>query len=92
MLDNKKYKNGNDVYQIKDNILTYYFKDGTVKAKGHFIDNLMEGEWLFYRQGGQLWQIGNFKNNKKNGYWRRYDKNDKLEYQEEFVDGKLIKK
>jgi antitoxin component YwqK of YwqJK toxin-antitoxin module len=52
----------------------------------------MEGEWKFYRETGQLWQVGNFKNNMKNGKWLRYDKNNKLEYQEIFRDNKIVKK
>jgi antitoxin component YwqK of YwqJK toxin-antitoxin module len=53
---------------------------------------MMEGEWIFYRETGQLWVIGNFKNSKKNGTWIRYDKNDKIEYQKTFENGKTIKK
>lgn len=51
----------------------------------------MEGEWKFYRATGQLWQIGNFKNSIKNGTFMRYDKNDQLEYQENFEDNKMVK-
>lgn len=52
----------------------------------------MEGEWKFYRETGQLWQIGNFKEGQKQGSWVRYDKKDKLEFQENFDRGKLVKK
>jgi len=92
MLEQKNYANGQKVYELKDNVLTYFFKTGKVKAKGPFVNNLMEGEWIFYRETGQLWGIGNFKNSKKHGHWIRYDKNDKLEYNETFVDGKVEKK
>ncbi|MDI5898664.1 hypothetical protein [Flavobacterium yafengii] len=51
----------------------------------------MEGEWLFYRDTGQLWQIGNFKNSKKNGSFIRYDRNDQVEYQETFENDTIIK-
>lgn len=51
----------------------------------------MEGEWKFYRETGQLWVVGNFKAGKKNGRWVRYDRNDKLESDESFVDDKKIK-
>jgi antitoxin component YwqK of YwqJK toxin-antitoxin module len=51
----------------------------------------MEGEWIFYRETGQLWVVGNFKNNKKHGSWVRYDKNDKIEYNENFENDKVIK-
>ncbi|GAB6155380.1 hypothetical protein JCM17380_41310 [Desulfosporosinus burensis] len=60
--------------------LTYFFKNGKVKAEGTFENELMIGEWKFYRETGQLWQVGNFENGKKNGIWIRYDKNNQLEY------------
>jgi antitoxin component YwqK of YwqJK toxin-antitoxin module len=52
----------------------------------------MEGEWIFYRETGQLWQIGNFKNSKKHGHWIRYDRNNQIEYNETFIDNKIVKK
>ncbi|HLF52609.1 hypothetical protein [Flavobacterium sp.] len=91
MLDKKNYANGQKIYELNGNKLTYFFKDGTLKAEGRFENGLMEGEWKFYRATGQLWQIGNFKNSMKNGTFMRYDKNDQLEYQENFEDNKIVK-
>ena len=51
----------------------------------------MEGEWRFYREFGQLWQIGHFQNGKKHGIWIRFNKENQQDYSEEFKDGKLIK-
>ena len=51
----------------------------------------MEGEWTFYRETGQLWQVANFKGSIKDGSWVRYDKNDQIEYQENFKENKIIK-
>ena len=51
----------------------------------------MEGEWIFYRETGQLWQIANFENGKKHGRWIRYNKNDEIEYQETFENNKIVK-
>lgn len=76
MLKNKEYKNGQKTYELVGNRMTYYFKNGKVKAEGIYENNLMEGEWKFYRETGQLWQVGNFTNGKKNGTWIRYDKID----------------
>jgi antitoxin component YwqK of YwqJK toxin-antitoxin module len=50
MLEKKFYVNGQPVYEINGNKLTYYFKNGKIKAEGPFINNLMEGEWIFYRE------------------------------------------
>lgn len=92
MLEKKFYANGQKSHEFNGNKLTYFFKNGKVKAEGIFEDGKMEGEWKFYRETGQLWQIGNFKNSKKNSSFTRYDKNDHLEYAEKFKDGNIIKK
>jgi antitoxin component YwqK of YwqJK toxin-antitoxin module len=34
---------------ITENKMTYYFKNGKVKADGFYENDLMEGEWNFYR-------------------------------------------
>ena len=87
-----KYANGQNVCELRGDRLTYYFKTGAVKAEGSFINDVMEGEWKFYRESGQLWVVGNFRSGKKNGPWIRFDKNGKLEYDETFLDGRVVKK
>ncbi len=56
------------------------------------MNTCMEGEWIFYRESGQLWQVGNFEHNLKHGRFIRYNKKDEVEYDETFVRGKLVKK
>ncbi|MDR0661511.1 MAG: hypothetical protein LBG19_12160 [Prevotellaceae bacterium] len=51
----------------------------------------MEGEWIFYRKTGQLWQISNFKDGKKHDLRSRYDKRDQVEYQETFFEDKIVR-
>lgn len=92
MKDKGRYANGQIISEQKGDKLTYFFKDGKVKAEGKSIKGIMQGEWKFYRESGQLWQVGNLKDDKKNGSWIRYDKNGKLEYDETFSEGKIIKK
>ncbi len=91
MMDKKQYTNGQKTFEQKGDVLTYFFKDGKVKAHGISINGVMQGEWKFYRETGQLWQIGNFRDNQKNGKWIRYDKLGNLEYEETFKEGKLQK-
>ena len=86
-MKNKTYSNGQKTYEQSGDQLTYYFKNGKVKAEGRSVHELMEGEWIFYRETGQLWQVGNFKGGQKHGPWIRYDKQDVLEYQEVFDHG-----
>ena len=46
MLDKKYYVNGQIAHELIGEQLTYFFKNGKVKAKGTFINGLMEGEWF----------------------------------------------
>ena len=91
-MKNKAYSNGQKTFEQAGDTLTYFFKNGKIKAEGISINEIMEGEWKFYRETGQLWQVGNFKEGQKHGPWLRYDKKDKLEYKETFDKGKLVKK
>lgn len=68
------YKNGQVISVQRGARLIYYFKNGRIKAEGISVNNLMEGEWKFYPESGQLMQVGHFKNGKKNGKWIRFDK------------------
>ena len=92
MLKNKEYANGQKTYELVGNKMTYFFKNRKIKAEGILENDQMQGEWRFYRETGQLWQVGNFINNKKDGTWIRYDKDGKLEYSETFNNNKVVKK
>ncbi|MEX0742080.1 MAG: hypothetical protein WD294_02810 [Phycisphaeraceae bacterium] len=92
MQSKKEYANGQKVYEQEGEVLTYFFKTGIVKARGNSIDGVMEGEWVFYRESGDLWQVGHFENGQKHGQWIRYDKQGKLEYDAQFANGKLVDK
>jgi antitoxin component YwqK of YwqJK toxin-antitoxin module len=91
MLSKKKYANGQKVYNLSGDRLTYYYKNGRIKAEGPFINNLMEGEWKFYRESGDLWQVGHFAGGMKNGLFIRYDRESNIEYRETFDKNKLLK-
>lgn len=91
-LGNDTYVNGQKSYILEGNKLTFFFKDGKVRAEGPFENGMMQGEWTFYRATGQLWEIGHFMNDKKDGRFIRYDKENKVEYDEVFQAGKIVKK
>lgn len=91
MLEKKLYANGQPAYELTGNRLTYFYKNGKIRATGNFVNNMMEGEWIFYRETGQLWQVGHFRNNRKHGEFIRYNREDKVEYQETFEDDKVVK-
>ena len=92
MQDKSHYTNGQKIHEQIGDVLTYFYKNGQLKARGISINGTMQGEWVFWRETGQLWQIGNFKDNLKHGSFIRYDKNDQIEYDESFDNGKIIKK
>jgi antitoxin component YwqK of YwqJK toxin-antitoxin module len=52
----------------------------------------MEGEWLFNRESGKLWQIGNFLNGEKHGLRIRYNDEGRIGYKAEFANNKLVKR
>lgn len=87
-----KYANGQKAFEQKGTTLTYYYKNGLVRAKGKSINGLMQGKWIFYRESGMLWGTGQFKDNQKHGLWVRYDRKGKEEYREKFAHGKLVPK
>jgi antitoxin component YwqK of YwqJK toxin-antitoxin module len=90
-MNDKQYKNGQIISEQTGDQLTYFYKNGKIKAQGTSINNIMEGKWTFYRETGQLWQIGHFKNGQKHGNFTRYDSNNNVEYDENFHESKLIK-
>ena len=84
MLGKTHYANGQKTYELAEQRLTYFFKNGTMKAEGLYWNDKMEGEWQFYRETGQLWQVGHFENGQKNGPWRRYNRSGDVEYEAVF--------
>lgn len=94
MLEKKHYANGQATHELDGDILTYFFKTGKVKAFGKYVNEQMQGEWVFYREskgeGNHLWQTGNFANNEKHGRWLRYSRSDELEYDESFDHGNKL--
>jgi len=92
MLGKDTYANGQKIYVLSGKKLTYYYKSRKLKAEGPYENEMFEGEWRFYRETGQLWEIGHFKNNLKHGSWIRWDMNYKVEYDENFCEGKIVKR
>jgi antitoxin component YwqK of YwqJK toxin-antitoxin module len=88
MLEKDYYKNGQIVHELKNSVLTYYYKNGVIKARGPYINDMMEDEWHFYYDNGILSQIGHFKHNLKHGRWVRYTKDSKVNYDKIFIKGK----
>ncbi|MCV3296118.1 MAG: hypothetical protein ABF703_03945 [Oenococcus sp.] len=84
------YRNGQAKFQDADGQRTYYFSDGTVKARGSF-DGKMQGEWQFFKNTGRLWQIGHLKDDLKDGKWLRFSDAGIIEKSQNFKNGELLK-
>ncbi len=84
------YANGQPVFQQNGETLTYFFKTGLRKAEGKSIRGEMQGEWRFWRETGELWQVGQFRDGKKHGPWTRYHRDGSVEKHETFRDGKAL--
>ncbi len=86
------YKNGQRVYEQDGETLTYFFKTGVVKATGPSVGGVMQGEWRFFRETGDLWQVGNFRDGAKHGEWVRYGPDGEVEYRETFAEGRKARR
>lgn len=77
--DNNGYKQGS---------WTEYHDDGSVKAKGKYINGNRVGEWKFYFSGGQLDQQGTYNNKgKSTGEWKKWNESGILVKDENFDNG-----
>lgn len=85
------YNNGQAVRVQKGDALTYYHKDGKIKAQGKCIDGSFEGRWEFYKKEGYLWNIGHFKDNQKHGKWIRYKADGSIEKEQTFSRNKEVR-
>jgi antitoxin component YwqK of YwqJK toxin-antitoxin module len=50
-----------------------YHKNGSVKAKGYVIDDVLTGYWEWFRKDGTKMRTGYFENGKQVGEWTTYD-------------------
>ena len=48
MISKKNYSNGQKAQELSGNKLTYFFKNGKVKAEGLLINDKMEGDALVH--------------------------------------------
>ena len=90
MNQKQTYANGQKVWQLNGAILSYFFKNGQLKAQGFFANEQMIGQWKFYKENGSLWQIGHFENGQKHGKWTRFDTEGNTVYEQSFFNDKQI--
>lgn len=66
-----------------------YYRSGTVKAKGKYVNNLREGKWQFYFENGKIEQTGTYKLGRQSGAWKWFYDTGEILIEEEFYNGKL---
>jgi antitoxin component YwqK of YwqJK toxin-antitoxin module len=54
------------------------YKDGSVKAKGAILNDVLTGYWEWYRKDGSKMRSGYFENGKQTGEWTTYDAQGKV--------------
>jgi antitoxin component YwqK of YwqJK toxin-antitoxin module len=53
-------------------------KDGSIRARGHVIDEMLAGYWEWFRKDGTKMRSGYFENGKQVGEWTTYDAKGKV--------------
>ncbi|MPZ38643.1 MAG: hypothetical protein GEU95_11335 [Rhizobiales bacterium] len=55
-----------------------YHKDGSIRAKGQTVDDVLTGCWEWFRKDGTIMRSGFFENGKQVGEWTTYDSKGKV--------------
>jgi antitoxin component YwqK of YwqJK toxin-antitoxin module len=53
-------------------------KDGSTKAKGYTLNNVLTGYWEWFRKDGAKMRSGYFENGRQTGEWTTYDARGKV--------------
>jgi antitoxin component YwqK of YwqJK toxin-antitoxin module len=67
----------------------YYYDDGQLSRRRHFIDGKPDGLSEGFYENGQLDITGNLTDGKRNGLFKRFDENGQLETRGNYKDGEL---
>lgn len=49
-LEKEYYANVQKVFEFKNNELIYYYRDGTLKAKGPYLYDIKQALWQYFRK------------------------------------------
>ena len=67
---------------------TIYYKNGSIKYEGDFINDKAEGNGKYIKEDGNYY-IGELKNNLKHGKGKLYYKNGNIKYEGDFINDKF---
>lgn len=87
MTPGQSYANGQPACVLADGVLTYYYADGGLRARGPF-DGRMQGDWTFWRKSGALWQTAQFVDDRQHGEVVRYARDGTVEARLHYDSGR----
>jgi antitoxin component YwqK of YwqJK toxin-antitoxin module len=76
----------------KSGIWEQYFKGNTLRLKGFFVDNKLEGEFLVNYEDGKPYVKGVYVNDQRNGKWTFFKQDGTVETELEYMLGKAANK
>ncbi|WP_411699448.1 toxin-antitoxin system YwqK family antitoxin [Conyzicola sp.] len=62
-----------DAHGVKSGRWEFYYRSGTLKGVGEFVDGAMNGDWVWTREDGTLMRTGTFVAGEQRGQWKTYD-------------------
>jgi antitoxin component YwqK of YwqJK toxin-antitoxin module len=62
-----------DEHGTKSGRWEFYYRNGTLKGIGDFLDGQMHGDWTWTREDGTLMRTGSFVAGEQRGKWKTYD-------------------
>jgi len=68
-----------------------YFMDGSIKIKGHYLNDNKDGLWQIYNEKGIIVISERYKNKKKHGWCVYLNENDDTKLKQYFFEGELLK-
>ena len=63
-----------DEHGTKSGRWEFYYRGGTLKGVGDFVDGQMDGDWVWTREDGTLMRTGRFAAGEQRGQWKTYDR------------------
>ncbi|MDD1476164.1 toxin-antitoxin system YwqK family antitoxin [Arthrobacter sp. H16F315] len=57
---------------------SFYFRSGQVKAEAGYRGGQLDGDCVWYREGGGLLQKGAFRDGQQDGFWQRWHRSGEL--------------
>jgi uncharacterized protein len=65
-----------------------YYDDGSVKARGDYMEGKRNGAWMFFSETGELVQQGNYRSGRFHGDWTWYYSEGEVHRKEQYNQGR----